>query len=185
MCPSAGMGSLLLALVLSVACGSPATWDGPAPPLDKVMKAGLHRQKLDLGDGATMRYSVSVPELEAGAKVPLVLALHYGGPVTPHYGEDYMKVLVLPGLDELQAVFVAPDCPGNGWADPVSEAAGQHTGDCVDQSAYGAKGAQVIIGSAQRDGQQWYAQTHECKNGIHYECQDVEQRLFSHADRSI
>jgi predicted peptidase len=87
------------------------------------MKAGLHRQKLDLGDGATMRYSVSVPELEAGATAALVLALHYGGPVTPHYGEDYMKVLVLPGLDELQAVFVAPDCPGNGWADPVSEAA--------------------------------------------------------------
>ena len=87
------------------------------------MKAGLHRQKLDLGDGKTMRYSVSVPELGAGTKVPLVLALHYGGPVAPHYGEDFLKILVLPGLGELPALFVAPDCPGNGWADPVSDAA--------------------------------------------------------------
>ncbi len=88
------------------------------------MEPGLHRRELALPEGTTLRYSVSIPAIEPGARVPLVLALHYGGEVTPHYGEDYLELLVLPGLAGFPALLVAPDCPGRGgWTDPTSEAA--------------------------------------------------------------
>jgi len=53
----------------------------------------------------------------------LILALHYGGRVTPDTGSEFAELLVLPGLGELKAVILAPSCPGRGWTDPVSEEA--------------------------------------------------------------
>ena len=53
--------------------------------------------------------------------LPLILALHYGGPVTPTIGRDFVEMLVLPALGGLGAVIIAPNCPGRGWTDPVSE----------------------------------------------------------------
>lgn len=56
-------------------------------------------------------------------RMPLILALHFGGPVTPTTGRDFAEMLVLPALRELGAVILAPNCPGKGWTDPVSEEA--------------------------------------------------------------
>jgi pimeloyl-ACP methyl ester carboxylesterase len=79
--------------------------------------------ELELGPSdARMRYSFFLPETHAGHKpAPLILALHFGGPVTPEIGRDFAEVLILPALSELEAVIVAPNCPGRGWTDPVSE----------------------------------------------------------------
>ncbi len=52
---------------------------------------------------------------------PLILALHFGGRVTPTTGRDFAEMLVLPAMDDLGAVILAPNCPGRGWTDPVSE----------------------------------------------------------------
>lgn len=69
------------------------------------------------------RYTISIP---AGYKpdkpVPLVLALHYGGTVTPYYGKPFLVNLVEPALRKLGAIIVAPDCTAGRWTDPQAEA---------------------------------------------------------------
>ncbi|MEM7117293.1 MAG: dienelactone hydrolase family protein [Chloroflexota bacterium] len=55
--------------------------------------------------------------------MPFVIALHYGGPVSPFYGRGLLEGLVEPGLRQLGAIMVAPDCPGQGWENDVSETA--------------------------------------------------------------
>jgi predicted peptidase len=54
--------------------------------------------------------------------VPLVVALHYSGEVTPHYGSGLIDGLVEPGLGELGAILVAPDALGGGdWTTSKNE----------------------------------------------------------------
>ncbi len=84
---------------------------------------GRHRMSLTLESGQTVRYSLSVPELEKGSAVPLVLALHYGGEVTPWFSMPYLEMLPEPAFERLGAIIIAPDCPGRGWGDPASEQA--------------------------------------------------------------
>ena len=86
-------------------------------------RQGIHEMVLKLKDGYFLSYTVSVPLLKQGQLVPLVLALHYGGDVTPYYGRGYLEVLVDPAFKNLDAIIIAPDCPGKNWTDPKSEAA--------------------------------------------------------------
>ena len=75
-----------------------------------------------LPDSGT-RCSVAVPagDVHEGPR-PLVLCLHYGGPVSPWYGRGLLESVVEPGLRALGAVIVAPDgdCPQ--WRNPACEA---------------------------------------------------------------
>ena len=72
----------------------------------------------------TMTYGISVPGgYDAADSRPLVLALHPGGPRVAYYGSRFLQEVVLPGLGDLRAVVVAPDCPGRSWTDPISEKA--------------------------------------------------------------
>jgi predicted esterase len=52
-----------------------------------------------------------------------VVALHYGGKVTPFFSKDFVNSFVSPALEDLEAIIVAPDCPWMGWTHPVSESA--------------------------------------------------------------
>lgn len=71
--------------------------------------------------GAKMQFALFIPQTyTARIPAPLVLALHYGGRVTPTYGKEFVEILILPALGDLEAVIVAPNCPGRGWTDPVS-----------------------------------------------------------------
>lgn len=68
------------------------------------------------------RYTISIPDGYKPAKpVPLVLALHYGGTVTPYYGKPFLANLVEPALRKLGAIIVAPDCTAGRWTDPQAE----------------------------------------------------------------
>ena len=84
---------------------------------------GIHEMVLKLKDDYSLNYTVSVPSLKPWQRVPLILALHYGGEVTPYYGRGYLEILVYPALKELGAIIIAPDCPGKNWTDPKSEKA--------------------------------------------------------------
>ena len=84
---------------------------------------GFHRLEFTLGEDASMGCSLWMPPLQHEDEVPLVLALHYGGEVTPNLSMGFLETLVVPGLKKLGAVIVAPDCPGNGWTDEASERA--------------------------------------------------------------
>ena len=88
---------------------------------DQFMKKGIYEKKLVLKKGTELRYAVSLPGPQRETSFPLILALHYGGEVTPYYGKGYLQLLPEPAFRELNAIILAPDCPGRGWADPKSE----------------------------------------------------------------
>ncbi len=77
-----------------------------------------------LGEGREIRCTLAFPPGAAGLSAsPLILALHPGGNaggIPPFFGKFILSDLVIPGLGELGAIMVAPDCPGESWADPVS-----------------------------------------------------------------
>lgn len=74
--------------------------------------------------GMQLRYTISVPSsYSSDNSYPLVLALHYGGKVTPFFGKGVLTLLVKPALSELEAIIVAPDCPAGGWDNVASETA--------------------------------------------------------------
>jgi len=80
---------------------------------------GIHEQVFSRRN---QRYTIAIPAgyVEQQA-APLVLALHYAGPVTPFYGKGILVGLVEPALQELGALIVAPDCQHESWANPQSE----------------------------------------------------------------
>lgn len=85
---------------------------------------GIYEKTLTLENGNTLRYTLYIPESFSSKKeVPLIMALHYGGEVTPWYGKGYLTILVKPALRKLGAIIVAPDCPARGWDNPTSESA--------------------------------------------------------------
>jgi len=95
------------------------------PEINLPERQGIYQESLMLESGDTLRYTLSIPEFfSPRGKVPLVIALHYGGDVTAWYGKGYLTILVEPALCELGAVIAAPDCPSPaGWDNPSSEAA--------------------------------------------------------------
>jgi predicted peptidase len=73
--------------------------------------------------GSGQRYTLAIPAgYTPDRPVPLVIALHYGGEVTPYFGKPYLTNLVEPGLRKLGAIIVAPDCNRGRWTSPGAEA---------------------------------------------------------------
>lgn len=73
-------------------------------------------------------YGVLVPKAPPpAAGYPMIVALHFGTPeepgLSPYFGLGYVGQLVLPALQDLGAVIIAPDAPEDSWAHPGSEEA--------------------------------------------------------------
>lgn len=78
----------------------------------------FERRTFKAPDGSAMRYGLSLPgNYDKSRPRPLVLALHPGGGGTPFYGDEYMRGIYLPGLNELAPIMIAPDAPGGSWTD--------------------------------------------------------------------
>ncbi len=84
----------------------------------------IRNRTLPVAQVGTITYGISVPgDYDSADPRPLVLALHPGGPRAAYYGSRFMAQVVLPGLGELRAVVVAPDCPARSWTDPTADRA--------------------------------------------------------------
>lgn len=84
----------------------------------------FERRTFKMPDGSTVRYGLAVPgDYRASSPRPLVIALHPGGGGTPYYGDQYMRAIFVPGLQELGAITIAPDAPTRAWTDPQAEQA--------------------------------------------------------------
>ena len=106
---------------------------------------GIYEETLTLKNGMPVRYTLSLPSgYKPGKSVPLVMALHYGGTVTPWYSEPFLRYLVEPGLRELKAIIIAPDCPDRDWHNPTVEAAVLELLDFI-KSHYPVKERQTVI----------------------------------------
>lgn len=93
----------------------------PAPTTDPALPqtAGIY----ELTFAENQRYTLSIPEGYDGQRpVPLLVALHYGGTVTPWYGRGVLEILVEPGLRDLGAIIVSPDARHGSWTKPEAEA---------------------------------------------------------------
>ncbi len=91
-----------------------------ATPGESLAPPDVQELLLQPGD---RRYTIAIPANYTGERpVPLVLSLHFGGTVTAFYGKVLLNMTVEPALRELGAIIVAPDCNGDGWTDPQSEA---------------------------------------------------------------
>jgi predicted peptidase len=121
----------LLSPVLVACCagcqGDPAQAKKPnIPEANELSRlaVGVHEQTASLPDGGTLRYTISIPQnYEPSSKVPLVVALHYGGDVTPFYGRGMINGLLKPALHDLGAMAIAPDSLGGDWRNPRNEQA--------------------------------------------------------------
>lgn len=82
-------------------------------------KPGLYERQL-LPQGH--RYTLSIPEgYQDGQQLPLVMALHWGGPVAPYTGKYLLLGLILPAWQDLKAIIVAPDRNLPSWDNNQSE----------------------------------------------------------------
>jgi predicted peptidase len=113
-------GFLVLSLLLAGLC---PTAMGGAASGSELPAPGIYDLQLPLEGGGKLRYAISVPAVEPGQRVPLILALHFGGPPTPGRGRRYLEILPEPAFRDLGAFILAPDCPGPDWTVPRSEEA--------------------------------------------------------------
>jgi poly(3-hydroxybutyrate) depolymerase len=100
----------------AAAGGGTAAVFGPPDP-------GVHQRTIPGPGGRELNFTVSVPPGYDGfRRVPLVLALHFGGDsFPPFFGRGMLELLVQPALQTLGAVMVAPDAQDPGWDDANDE----------------------------------------------------------------
>jgi predicted peptidase len=82
---------------------------------------GRYQLMTPLPSRANILYTLYVPEgvtATSTTPVPLVVAAHFGGQVTPWLGGAFTDLLVAPGLTGLGAIIVAPDAGStSGWSE--------------------------------------------------------------------
>ena len=110
------------AMMICPISAEPAMADAPTNPMPET--AGTYDRTLNLEDGQTLRYTLTLPAaLPRDGSQLLVLVLHYGGPPSGFYGRPLIEQLVAPALAELDAIFVAPVTLGGDWTNPDNERA--------------------------------------------------------------
>jgi predicted peptidase len=85
---------------------------------------GLHRLEADVPGVGLVRYAVSIPDgYDPRTPAPLALVLHPGGQRIPYYGAEFTRRVAEPGLRQLKAIMIAPDCPTASWSDAGADKA--------------------------------------------------------------
>lgn len=80
---------------------------------------GRHQAVLALPTGDTILFTLFVPQAaeSPGARLPLVVAAHFGGFVSPWMGGAFADLLIVPGFQEMDALILAPDAGATqGWS---------------------------------------------------------------------
>jgi len=91
-----------------------------------VLAPGLHSLTLLRANEPAIHYVISIPgDYSPPARVPLILALHFGvrGGDSAGAGRDVVEILIGPALAELGAIIVAPDSMRGDWSSPENESA--------------------------------------------------------------
>lgn len=107
--------------ILIIGCKN-KTADPKKQPIGR-KSPGLHYQILNRDNGKQTKFTIWIPPKHSPEKpTPLILALHFGGPVSDFYGQGVLDGMVRPALQELDAIIIAPDSVGGGWASKENQA---------------------------------------------------------------
>lgn len=113
-------------MALAASVGLPIAIFAQAPAATPVLSPGLHTLSLPRANEPAIHYAISLPRnYSPSARVPLILALHFGvrdGDSTGA-GRDVVGILIGPALAELGAIIVAPDSVQGDWSSPENESA--------------------------------------------------------------
>src|ERR1700704_5776190 len=112
---------MIAIMVLAVSVWRPTTIFGQVAANLPVLAPGLHSQTLLRANEPTIHYAISIPgNYSPPARVPLILALHFGvgGGDSAGAGRDVVEILIGPALAELGAIIVAPDSVRGDWSSP-------------------------------------------------------------------
>lgn len=100
-----------------------AAAEQPAAP-SKPAGPGHHELVTTIAGVGKVRYTLTVPKgVDLTQPTPLVLALHPGGGRPPFYGGLFVESVAGPGVSDLRAIIIAPDCPSPSWVEPAAEKA--------------------------------------------------------------
>lgn len=113
-------------------------------PLAQSVETRPGTYELTLPDSGR-RYTLVIPRSYGrGEAVPLIMSLHFGGPVTPFIGRSLVEQLIEPALNELGAIIVAPDSAAGSWANAAAE---RHVIELLDhiESNYDVDPARTLL----------------------------------------
>ncbi len=129
--PQWGMAVLFIGCCLLAGCRSDDITESrekPKPPIDptelQVLKPGTYAQTLVLEDSSIVSFSISIPSsYDAATPIPLVVALHFGkgARYQPFFGNQMLRLMVMPAMRELEAIYLAPDMVGSTWTSEKNE----------------------------------------------------------------
>lgn len=91
-----------------------------------VLAPGLHSLTLQRANEPAIHYAIFIPDnYLPPARVPLILALHFGvrGGDSAGAGRDVVEILIGPALAELGAIIVAPDSMRGDWSSSENQRA--------------------------------------------------------------
>jgi predicted peptidase len=110
-----------------------------------VLSPGTHPITIVRSDGTNLRFTLVVPDgYTADQEWPLIVALHFGGEVTPFYGRGVVDALVAPAFVDLDAIIVAPDSIAGPWTNDTNEVAVLQIMDSVLKS-YAVNKSQTVL----------------------------------------
>lgn len=102
---------------------SPTETVQPVPTEEAVssinLEAGYRDDRITLSNGQALSFKISVPELEEGEKVPLIIALHWAGDDQTY--KEFMDCLVQPAMRQTKAIIFGPAGGNSVWWSPISE----------------------------------------------------------------
>ena len=148
-----------LAVVCAIALAAASCGDDNAASSDDEMvpfaqEPGLHAQVLE---SRNMPYAIDIPTTyNSSTDLPLLLALHWGGEVTPYIGGQFLTTLVLPALENLNAIIVAPDAVSGNWSNATAEADLLALMDAIKLNYHTASGKTIIVGYSMGGAGVWY-----------------------------
>ncbi|PHS13166.1 MAG: hypothetical protein COA86_17590 [Kangiella sp.] len=122
-----------------------------------VQATGIHKQTIVRNDGTVLRFTISIPDTYSDqTPSPLIVALHYGGKVTPFYGRGIIDNLVGLALAELDSIIIAPDSMGGDWRNETNEVAVIQIMESVIQSYNVDKTKTLLTGFSMGGIGTWY-----------------------------
>ena len=84
----------------------------------------MYQRTLTREEGPPIRYTMLLPKAYAEEDaLPLVIALHFDGEITPFFGESVLQTLYGPAFRFSPFVVVAPDSVGGPWSNAANEQA--------------------------------------------------------------